>query len=179
MSCKTTIHLKVDRIKMKNDSILKLEMLLDNYEKRRLEEEIKQEQIQTAKEIFLEHFKEVMENVIRPAMEEIGEILEQKGHHYNIKEQEYAVDRKGFIQEAHIEFNVFPTGKTEKFQFDNHPSVSFATDTSSLKVEAHGSYMMPEIRGEKYHLGTFEISEIRADLVEKEILDILIKAFNR
>ena len=164
---------------MKNDIKSKLETLLDNYEKKQLEEEIKQEQIQTAKEIFLENFKELMENVIRPAMEDIGEILEQKGHQYNIAEQEYSIDRKGFIKEAHIEFNVFPTGKTEKFRFDNHPSVSFATDTGSLIVEAHGSYVMPEVRGEKYHLGTYELSEISGDLVEKEILDILIKAFNR
>ena len=133
---------------MKNDIKSKLETLLDNYEKKQLEEEIKQEQIQTAKEIFLENFKELMENVIRPAMEDIGEILEQKGHQYNIAEQEYSIDRKGFIKEAHIEFNVFPTGKTEKFHFDNHPSVSFATDTGSFKVEAHGSYVMPEVRGE-------------------------------
>ena len=47
-----------------------------------------------------------------------------------------------------------------------------------LKVEAYGSYMMPEIRGEKYHLGTYELSEINTDLVERQILDILTKAFN-
>jgi hypothetical protein len=164
---------------MKNDTRSKLETLLDNYEKKRLEEEIKQEQIQTAREIFLENFQELREKVMRPAMEEIGEILEQKGHQYNIEEQEYSIDRKGFTQEAHIEFNVFPTGKTEKFHFDNHPSVSFATDIGSLNVEAHGSYMMPEIRGEKDHLGTYTLSEITGELVEKEILAILVKAFNR
>ena len=41
---------------MKNDTRSKLETLLDNYEKKQLEEEIKQEQIQTAKAIFLENF---------------------------------------------------------------------------------------------------------------------------
>ena len=38
---------------------------------------------------------------------------------------------------------------------------------------------MPEVRGEKYHLGTYELREISAELVEKEILNILIKAFDQ
>lgn len=164
---------------MKNETRSKLESILDHYEEKQLEAELKREQIQSAREVFLENFKALREKVIRPSMVEIGEVLEQKGHYTKIEEQEYSIDRKGFIQEAHIEFNVFPAGVDEKFGFDNHPSVTFVSDTNSLLVQVHGSYVMPEIRGERDHLGTYQISEINSDIVEKEILTILAKAFEQ
>jgi len=164
---------------MKKETKSKLESILDYYEKKQLEADLKQEQIQAARELFLEDFKELREKVIHPGMSEIGNVLEQKGHYYKIEEQEYSIDRKGFTQEAHIEFNVFPAGIDEKFRFDNHPSVTFIADTNSLLIEVHGSYVMPEIRGERDHLGTYQLSEISSDIVENDILDILIKAFNQ
>jgi hypothetical protein len=173
------ISSKDEKFRMKKETKSQLESLLDNYQKKQLEAEMKQEQSQYTRELFLDNFKELREKVIRPSMTEIGEILEQKGHKYNIKEQEYSIDRKGFTQEAHIEFNILPEGKEEKSYYDNHPSITFIADTGSLKVQVRGSYVMPDIRGESSRIGTYELSEISSDIVEKEILDILIKAFNR
>lgn len=172
------ISSKDEKFRMKKETKSQLESLLDNYQEKQLEAEIKQEQSQYARELFLDNFKGLREKVIRPSMTEIGEILEQKGHKYNIKEQEYSIDRKGFTQEAHIEFNIFPAGKEQKSYYDSHPSIAFITDTGSLKVQVRGSYVMADIRGESSRIGTYELSEISNDIVEKEILDILIKAFN-
>lgn len=157
---------------------MELEALLDNYQKKQIETKIKQEEKQYEIELYLETFKELREKVVRPTMAEIGEILKQNGHDHNIEEQEYSIDKKGFAVEAQIEFKVFPRGIEKDFYSENHPSVTFSSDTASLSVKVHGSYMMPERRGERELIRTYGLSEINTDIVEKEILDILIKAFN-
>jgi len=163
---------------MKNETKVELETLLDSYQKKQLEAKLKQDQEQYELELYLEDFNELTENVIRPVMEEMGNILEQKGHDFKIKEREYSMDKKAFALEARIEFKIFPRSNEEEFYAENHPSVMFSSDVASRKVKVHGSYVMPERRGERELIRTYGISEINNDIVEKEILDILIKAFN-
>ena len=163
---------------MKKETKLELEALLDRYQKKQLEAKIRQEEKQDEIELYLENFKELREKVILPVKAETGEILEQKGHDYKIREQEYSTDKKGFALEAQIEFKIFPRGNEKDFYSENHPSVMFSSDTASLSVKVHGSYMMPERRGERELIRTYGLSEINTDIVEKEILDILIKAFS-
>ncbi|MBW2410478.1 MAG: hypothetical protein JRF72_11820 [Deltaproteobacteria bacterium] len=162
---------------MKNQTKLELEALLDSYRRKQQEAKKKQEQEQYELELYLDDFRDLRENVIRPVMEETGDILKQHGHDYKIKEQEYAVDKKAFAVEARIEFKIFPRTTQEEFYAENHPSVMFSSDTASLKVKVHGSYVMPERRGERELIRAYGISDITSDVVEKEILDILTKAF--
>ena len=163
---------------MKNQTKLELEALLDGYEKKQLEARLRQDQEQYELEMYLEDFKELREKVIRPVMEDMGDILEQKGHDFKIKEKEYSVDKKAFATEARIEFKIFPRSHAEEFYAENHPSVMFSSDVTSQNIKVHGSYVMPGRRGERELIRTYAISEITSDIVEKEILDILIKAFN-
>ena len=163
---------------MKNQTKLKLEALLDGYEKKQLEARLRQDQEQYELETYLEDFKELRQNVIRPVMEDMGDILEQKGHDFKIKEKEYSMDKKAFATEARIEFKIFPRSNAEEFYAENHPSVMFSSDVTSRDIKVHGSYVMPGRRGERELIRTYAISEITSDIVEKEILDILIKAFN-
>ena len=163
---------------MKNQTKLELEALLDSYEKKQLEAKLRQDQEQYELEMYLEDFKELREKVVRPVMEDMGDILEQKGHDFKIREREYSVDKKAFAIEARIEFKIFPRSNAEEFYAENHPSLMFSSDVASRKVKVHGSYVMPGRRGERELIRTYGISEITNDIVEKEILDILIKAFN-
>ena len=162
---------------MRNQTKLELEALLDGY--RRKQQEVKRqiEQELYELELYLDDFKDLRKKVIRPVMEEMGDILEQNGHDYKIKEQEYSMDKKAFALEARIEFKIFPRSTAEEFYAENHPSVMFSSDTASLKVKVHGSYVMPERRGERELIRTYGISEINSDIVEKEIIDVLTKAF--
>ena len=77
---------------MNNQTKLELEALLDGYEKKQLEAKLKQDQEQYELEMYLEDFRELREKVIRPVMEEMGDILEQKGHDFKIKENEYSME---------------------------------------------------------------------------------------
>jgi DNA gyrase/topoisomerase IV subunit A len=163
---------------MKNQTKLELEAILDGYEKKQLEERLRQDQEQYELETYIEDFKELREKVIRPVMEDMGDILEQKGHDFKIKEKEYSMDKKAFATEARIEFKIFPRSNAEEFYAENHPSVMFSSDVTSRNIKVHGSYVMPGRRGERELIRTYAISEITSDNVEKEILDILIKAFN-
>ena len=163
---------------MKNQTQLELEALLDSYEKKQLEAKLRQDQEQYELEMYLEDFKELREKVVRPVMEDMGDILVQKGHDFKIREREYSVDKKAFAIEARIEFKIFPRSNAEEFYAENHPSVMFSSDVTSRKIKVHGSYVMPGRRGERELIRTYGISEITSDIVEKEILDILIKAFN-
>ena len=163
---------------MKNQTKLKLEALLDSYEKKQLEAKLEQEQEQYEMELFLEEFKDLREKIIRPVMEDVGDILEQKGHDFKIKEKEYSMDKKAFTVEARIEFRIFPRSNAEEFYAENHPSVMFSSDVTSRNIKVHGSYVMPGRRGERELIRTYGVSETTNDIIEKEILDILIKAFN-
>jgi hypothetical protein len=163
---------------MKNQTRQELEALLDSYRRKRQEAKRRQDQEQYELELYLDDFKDLREKVIRPVMEEMGDILEQNGHEYNINEREYSLDKKAFALEALIEFKIFPRGNEEEFYAENHPSVMFSSDVASQKVKVHGSYVMPERRGERELIRTYSISEITGDIVEKEILEILTKAFH-
>lgn len=163
---------------MKNQTKLELEALLDSYRRKRQEAKRRQDQEQHEMELYLDDFKDLREKVIRPVMEEMGDILEQNEHEYNINEREYSLDKKAFALEALIEFKIFPRGHEEEFYAENHPSVMFSSDVPSQKIKVHGSYVMPERRGERELIRTYSISEITGDIVEKEILEILTKAFH-
>ena len=163
---------------MRNQTKLELEALLDGYRRKQQEAKRKQDQEQYELELYLDDFKDLRQRVIRPVMEEMGGILEENGHDYKIKEREYSMDKKAFALEAQIEFKIFPRGNEEEFYAENHPSVMFSSDVASHKIKVHGSYVMPERRGERELIRTYGISEITGDIVEKEILEILTKAFN-
>ncbi len=120
---------------MKNQTKIELEALLDSYRRKRQEAKRKQDQEQYELELYLDDFKDLREKVIRPVMEEMGDILEQNEHDYNIKEREYSLDKKAFALEALIEFRIFPRGHEEEFYAENHPSVMFSSDIASQKIK--------------------------------------------
>ena len=94
---------------MKDQTKLELEALLDSYRRQLQEAKRKQEQEQYELELYLDDFRDLREKIIRPVMEEMGDILEQHGHDYKIKEQEYSMDKKAFAVEATATTRLFST----------------------------------------------------------------------
>jgi hypothetical protein len=77
---------------------------------------------------FLEEFKRLRAQVIRPVMQEFYDKLNGCGHDCNITEREEAVDPRRGTTSAQIELAVIPKGK-KRISNNPYPCVSFSTVT--------------------------------------------------
>ena len=134
--------------------------------------------MKTEEDTFLFKFQAVREAVIRPAMEEVGKYLKDRGHGYRISEREKSIDHQGRTQDANIEMSIFPDDiKGASYTEDSTPSISFIATKYKKIIWGHRSTMMPGRGGSSGSFGEFNPAEIQRDMVEREIFVLLEKVF--
>lgn len=165
---------------MKKETKLQLDSLMEKYEQKLAEAQKRQEQSKSKEDAFLNEFKRLQKDVIRPVMEDIGNQLKARGHHYRIDTEEKSVDSGGRSRDPKISIYIFPTGTNPiGYSPDRTPSVSFIATGYKKKIWVYGSDMMPNSGGSSGSIGEFNAEEITNDLVEKKILEVFKRVFDR
>lgn len=125
---------------------------------------------------FQAEFARIKNGIIRPAMEEIGNYIRQKGHSFNIIEREEEYDSKLKIYKSSngIVMTIMPSGfNASDFSNNNTPSVGFYSDPRTKKIQITENNIMPHWGGSAGSKGSAESSEITRDYVQKQILALL------
>jgi hypothetical protein len=156
----------------------KLDCLMRSYENKSAKDKKLQKQQRSEEDEFLCKFRKVRKKVIRPAMEEIGESLKNRGHEYRISQREETKDRQGKTEDANIMMSIFPSG-TESASYNsiNFPSITFFATKYKRIVWGHRSTMMPGRGGSAGSFAEFKPEEIKRDMVERVILVLLEHIF--
>ena len=165
---------------MKNDTSDRLESVFDKYDKKQTEIKNEQEKVKTEHELFLETFDKKITEVIRPTMEELGEAIKNRGHHFEITEGQETQDGEGRTTAAQVKMKIHPNGQQPRYgQPGDSPALTFFAGTYDNKVWSHASTIMPGRGGSAGKRNDYLVENITNDIVEEEIIHLLNECFGK
>ncbi len=165
---------------MVSDLNLELGKLLDQYDEKRRTVEERRRQVKTDEANFLKGFADLRTNVVKPVFEAIGVMLKERGHDFNISEDEYAGELGGKTTEAAVSIRVMPAGMEMSSHDDaQSPSLSFVTRHYNKTVWIHSSNAIPQSGAPASPRGDYQLAQIDKDLVQAEVLKLIAGMVNR
>jgi hypothetical protein len=162
---------------MRKEIKSQLDSLMDSYDKKVSDKKTRQEKIQSAEEEFAAEFVSLRAQIILPVMEEIRAHLQSRGHKVRIAEQDASVDHDGKTSPARITMEFLPVGVERRLSTDSVPAVSFMASKSKKQILVHECTMLPGRGGQAGKRGEYEIKDIDAEIVEREIIGVLKEVF--
>ena len=157
---------------MKEEDKSHLDSIMKEFEQKLAKSRDEKEQRQSKEDASFMEFKRVRTEIIRPAMEDIGNELQARGHNSEISE----VGDERSKREAKITMRITIGGiPTSAYAPENTVSISFL-HTGQTTISIHAA--IPKNRGEfTAQRGCYAASEITTDLVQKKILEVLEGVF--
>ena len=159
---------------MKKEDESRLESILKTFEQKLAKSKDAKDQRQSEEDVFYMEFKRIRTQVIRPAMEDIGNQLKARGHNSDISE----VGDERSKRDAKITMSITMGGvPSSAYAPENTVSVSFS-HTGHTTISFHASTPMQSRRGFAGLRGKYAASEMTTDVVEKKILEVLEEVFS-
>ncbi len=159
---------------MKKENESQLESIMQKFEQKLAKSKDVHEQRQSEEDAFYVEFRRVRANVIRPAMEDVGNQLKARGHNFEISE----LDDERRKRDAKITMSITLGGvPSSAYTPENTVLVSFA-HTGHTSVSIQASTPSQHRSGFAGPRGNYAASEITTDLVEKKILEVLEEVFS-
>lgn len=132
------------------------------------------------REEFLSNFAGRIQGVVRPVMEEAGELLRRSGHDYEIVAYDDGLQPDGRTLNAAITLTIFPNGVRPSdpcnAEQTGWPHIAFFVNPSKNTVLVHESAMMPNIGGPAGTAGEYTLDQIGEETVQKHIVSVLARA---
>jgi hypothetical protein len=129
----------------------------------------------SAQDQFLQDFEVLSNEVIRPAMIEIGEFAKERGLSYRIEAAKESTDHKGAESQSIIGI-VFIEGDPDRYrQSHEYAGWSAHGDKRKLKVWFHQRTMGPGRGGMAGGTGEYPLSDVTKVLVQAEVVKVLTK----
>jgi len=159
---------------MKKEDESHLESIMKKFEQKLAKSKDAKEQRQSEEDVFYMEFKRIRTQVIRPAMEDIGNQLKARGHNSEISE----VGDERSKRDAKITMSITIGGvPSSAYAPENTVSVSFS-HMGHTTISIYASTPMQNRRGIAGLRGNYATSKITADLVQKKILEVLEEVFS-
>lgn len=164
---------------MNNKLKSEIDTLFNGYEGRKAEQQ-KESQAQKQKEDrLLKEFYSIRERVIKPAMEEIGEILKARGQNYRIEENNESIDHEGKTKDAQIGIYFLLPKQEHIYDLHRYPSVSFIATRYKEKVWVRESTIGPTRGGHSGSAGEYPLEQITTELVQQKVMKVLKELFGK
>ena len=158
---------------MKKENESQLESIMQKFEEKLAKSKDVHERRQSEEDAFYVEFRRVRTEVIRPAMEDVGNQLKARGHNFEILE----IDDERRKRDAKITMRIMIGGvPSSAYTPENTVLVSFA-HTGHTSVSIQASTSSQHRSGFAGPRGNYAVSEITTDSVEKTILEVLEDVF--
>ena len=159
---------------------------MTRYEKRLAEERKRHELTQRRRDAFIAEFERLIDDTIRPTMEDVGAALRRRGHEYEIVTTQGYMDAERRSRSTQITMSVYPTGiQRSLFTSTSTPFVAFVCDWIEARVTVHESVTTPG-RVAKTHTAekagkraAYTIKQVIAPVVERELVEMLVGVLGR
>lgn len=162
---------------MKDETENKLRGIFDAYDKKQSEARKEQVKIKKEKNLFLEDFAKKVQDVIAPALDELAEAIQSRGHGCEISTQQEYQDTQGRTQSAQIRMLISPNSQRPQYGGTHEgPSISFIADSQREKVWIHTSTMM---RSQGGSANEYLLENITKEIVESEVVHLLAECFGK
>lgn len=156
-----------------------LDDILNQFDKKQSEIQEKKERIKTDEEIFLDEYKRIRQEVIRPVFESIAATLKERGHDCEIEEKDNATDARGSELPPSITMKIYPSReKRSAYKEDSTPRISFMPQANARQVYTHVSTIQPSQGGSAGVRDYFKVNELDTDTVEMNVLKAVADIFS-
>jgi hypothetical protein len=147
--------------------------MLDAYDTRRSLDVAREKKSKDDDALFLTSFSELRRNVVRPVFERVGAMLAERGHSFDISEEEFGADAAGRVREAGISLLIAPAGMPAQLHAGDHErSLSVTTRHYNKTVWVSGGRALDAggVAGAK---GAYALERVNQQLIEEEAVKLV------
>jgi hypothetical protein len=164
---------------MKDEAKSLLKKIIGDYDEKLAEIERVDKAKREAHSAFPGRFVTLKTEIIRPAIQEIADVLNERGHAASLREQEDSSSAEGGVKSAAISLRVVPKPFAHKSTETNAISIeiTFSANRAERKVAVSSTNTMINHGGTVGKRGEYEIDAVTADVVATHVLQTLSEAF--
>jgi len=164
---------EADNDRMANSLKDSIGKMLDAYDTRRSADVAREKQSKEDDAYFLVRFAALRRDVVRPVFEQAGAMLAERGHAFEISEDEFGADAEGKVREAGISLHIAPAGMPAQLHADDHErSLSVSTRHYNKTVWISGGRAL-HAGGTAGAKGAHAIERVDRQLVEEEVVRLV------
>lgn len=124
---------------------------------------------ETANDVFQRDFTKLKAEVIRPVLASIGNLLQERGHEFNISEE----------QGGKISFHIVPAGAVKSIHpYGWFPTLSFFGASFTGSIGLHGRNARPNSETSSGPRGEYKLAQVDSLFVEREVMKFISEIAN-
>jgi vancomycin resistance protein YoaR len=164
---------------MKQEAKSQLKQIIGAYDEKLAEAERIDAANRAAQAAFPERFATLRSQVVAPALQEIAEMLNDKGHEASLKEQEESSSAVGGVRSAAVSLRIVPKPFAKKSAEGNPVTIeiTFSANRAARKVTVSSTNTMIGHSGSVGKRGEYEVDAVTADVVASHVIQTLAEAF--
>jgi hypothetical protein len=164
---------------MNDDTRNQLRRIVAAYDEKLAEAERVDTARRAAHEAFPGRFVSLKTGTIQPAIQEIADMLNERGHRASVHEQDESSTTAGGIKSAAVWLRVVPKPFAQKAAEDNASAieVTFSASRGERKVAVSSTNTIVNNGGSVGKRGEYEIDAVTAEVVANHVIQTLREAF--
>ena|SRR5579863_5444196 len=164
---------------MKDEAKSQLRKIVSAYDEKLAEAERIETARRAAQAAFPGRFVTLRTETIAPAIQEIADLLNERGHRASVNEQEESSSAEGGVKSAAVSLRIVPKPFAQK-PAEKSPitiEITFSANRSERKVAVSSTNTMIGNSGTVGKCGEYEIDAVTADVVANHVIQTLTEAF--
>jgi hypothetical protein len=164
---------------MKADAKQRLDQILGGYDEKLAETARVEAAKRAAQAAFPERFVTLKTQIIRPCIQEIADVLNERGHEAAVRDQEESSSSAEGVKSAAISLRVVPKPFAHGTR-DANPvaiEISFSANRNERKVVVSCTNTMMNHLGRIGKRGEYEVDAVTAEVVAGQVIETLGEAF--
>ncbi len=164
---------------MKDEAKSQLRKIIGDYDEKLAEAARVDAANRAADASFPERFVTLKTTTIQPAIQEIADILNERGHKASVREQEESSSAEGGIRSAGVSLRIVPKPFALRLAETNPIAIeiTFSANRSERKVAVSSTNSMINQVGSVGKRGEYELDAVTADVVARHVIQTLNDAF--
>jgi hypothetical protein len=164
---------------MKHEAKSHLKKIISDYDEKLAETERIEAANRAALAAFPDRFATLRTQVVAPALQEIAEMLNERGHEASIREQEESSSAVGGVRSAAVSLRIVPKPFAKKSAEANPVTIeiTFSANRVARKVTVSSTNTMIGHGGSVGKRGEYEIDAVTSDVVATHVIQTLGEAF--
>ena len=150
-----------------------LDALLDSDDEKRKQKAVIEAVVKSEAEAFVDSFKQVSTNVIKPVLSKIKSQLEGRGRKAKIDEKEDSITYDGKHQQASLSIYFGVSESEFSSRLHEYAHVTFFCNKQGKIIQVHESTIMPGRGGQAGAAGTLGLEDVTEETIQRSVMKVL------
>ena len=164
---------------MNDEAKVLLKKIIGDYDERLAETARIEAATRAAQAAFPERFLSLKAATIRPVIQEIADVLNERGHDASVREQDESASTAGGVKSAAVSLRIVPK-PFARLPAEANPvaiEISFSANRSERKVTVSSTNTMMNHGGRIGKRGEYDIDAVTSEVVATHVIQTLHEAF--